>query len=50
MNKKHFYKFYKLLRGQSEDNLSKIADRVFSCFDNDGSGSLDFSEVIGEHA
>jgi len=46
MNKKNFYKFYKLLRGQSGDNLSKIADRVFSCFDNDASGYLDFSEFI----
>ncbi len=46
MNKKHFYKFYKLLRGQSGDNLSKIADRVFSCFDKDSSGYLDFSEFI----
>jgi len=46
MNKKNFYKFYKLLRGQSDDNLSKIADRVFGCFDDDGSGYLDFPEFI----
>ena len=45
MNKKHFYKFYKMLRGSS-DNLHKITDHVFSCFDKDGSGNLDFSEFI----
>lgn len=49
MKKKDFYKFYKLLRGSEDHNLSKISDRVFSCFDKDGSGSLDFSEVIENH-
>jgi Ca2+-binding EF-hand superfamily protein len=45
MNKKHFYKFYKILRGSS-DNLHKITDHVFNCFDKDGNGQLDFSEFI----
>ena len=46
-DKKHFYKFYKILRGQSdEENLSKITDHVFRCFDKDGNGYLDFSGII----
>ncbi|RNA14692.1 neuronal calcium sensor 2 [Brachionus plicatilis] len=45
MNKKNFYKFYKMLRGNTE-NLHKITDYVFSCFDIDSNGYLDFSEFI----
>lgn len=46
MNKKNFYKFYKMLRGNSDGNLHKITDYVFSCFDKDSNGYLDFSEFI----
>ena len=46
MNKKNFYKFYKTLRGTSDDNLHKITDYVFASFDKDNSGFLDFSEFI----
>jgi Ca2+-binding EF-hand superfamily protein len=45
MNKKNFYKFYKILRGggSSDANLHKITDYVFSSFDKDNNGSLSFS-------
>lgn len=46
MNKKDFYKFYKMLRGNTDYNLHKITDHVFSCFDKDSNGFLDFSEFI----
>lgn len=47
MNKKNFYKFYKMLRGSSDDNrLHKITDYVFKCFDEDNNGYLDFSEFL----
>ena len=45
MKKKDFYKFYKMLRG-TDNNLQKITDYVFSCFDKDSNGVLDFSEFI----
>ena len=46
MNKKSFYKFYKMLRGSNEESLHKITDYVFACFDKDSNGILDFSEFI----
>jgi neuronal calcium sensor 1 len=46
MDKKHFKKFYKMLRGDTDLNLSKITEHIFASFDNDGSGYLDFSEFI----
>ena len=47
MNKRNFYKFYKMLRGNSEDSrLHKITDYVFSCFDKDSNGYLDFAEFL----
>ena len=45
-DKKQFYKFYKVLRCCTEEKLSKITDYVFRCFDEDGNGSLDFSEFL----
>lgn len=36
-----------MLRGQSNDeNLHKITDYVFACFDTDSNGVLDFSEFL----
>ena len=44
MDKKQFGKFYRILRGQPEDdNLSRITDHVFRSFDKDSNGYLDFS-------
>ena len=45
-DKKQFYKYYKMLRCQSDEKLSKITDHVFSCFDKDLNGYLDFSEFL----
>lgn len=49
-DKRQFYKFYKILRGQSENNLSKITDHVFASFDKDSNGYLDFSEFLIAYA
>ena len=44
MDKKQFFKFYKILRGgDKEENLAKITDHVFRCFDQNLNGTLDFS-------
>lgn len=47
MDKKQFYKFYKMLRTSTEkEKLSKITDHVFNCFDKDSNGTLSFSEFL----
>jgi Ca2+-binding EF-hand superfamily protein len=35
-----------MLRYLNDEKLSKITDHVFSCFDKDGNGYLDFSEFL----
>jgi Ca2+-binding EF-hand superfamily protein len=35
-----------MLRCNNDENLSKITDHIFSCFDRDANGYLDFSEFL----
>ena len=35
-----------MLQGKSDKSFSKITDHLFSCFDQDSNGYLDFSEFI----
>lgn len=50
-DRKQFYKFYKSLRGKLEDsNLYKIIDYLFTSFDKNSDGFLDFSEFLIAYA
>ena len=48
MDKKQFYKFYKLMSCSTDKKTLNrhIIDHIFSCFDSDKSGFLDFSEFL----
>ncbi|CAF0848284.1 unnamed protein product [Brachionus calyciflorus] len=51
MDRKQFYKFYKALRGRLDDEkLNKIIDCLFTSFDKNSDGFLDFSEFLIAYA
>ena len=46
MNRKKFFKFYRTLRVESEEKVKEIANFVFTAFDRDANGKIDFSEFL----
>jgi Ca2+-binding EF-hand superfamily protein len=46
MNRKQFYKFYRTLRVESDDKVKEIANFVFTAFDRDSNGKIDFTEFL----
>jgi Ca2+-binding EF-hand superfamily protein len=46
MNRKDFYKFYRTLRVESDDKVKEIANFVFTAFDRDSNGKIDFTEFL----
>lgn len=46
MNRKQFYKFYRTLRVESDDKVKEICNFVFSAFDRDANGKIDFTEFL----
>lgn len=48
MGRKDFYKFYRSLRVESDDKVKEIANFVFTAFDRDANGKIDFTEFLCE--
>lgn len=46
MNRKDFYKFYRTLRVESDEKVKEIANFVFTAFDRDSNGKIDFTEFL----
>jgi Ca2+-binding EF-hand superfamily protein len=46
MGKKDFFRFYRSLRVESEDKVKEIANFVFTAFDRDSNGKIDFTEFL----
>ncbi|CAF5117081.1 unnamed protein product, partial [Rotaria sp. Silwood1] len=46
MGRKDFYKFYRSLRVESDDKVKEIANFVFTAFDRDSNGKIDFNEFL----
>lgn len=46
MNRKDFYKFYRTLRVESDEKVKEIANFVFTAFDRDANGKIDFNEFL----
>lgn len=46
MGRKDFFKFYRSLRVESEDKVKEIANFVFTAFDRDSNGKIDFTEFL----
>ncbi len=46
MNRKGFFKFYRTLRVESEEKVKEIANFVFTAFDRDSNGKIDFTEFL----
>jgi len=46
MNRKKFFKFYRTLRVESDEKVKEIANFVFSAFDRDSNGKIDFTEFL----
>ena len=46
MNQKEFYKFYRTLRVESDEKVKEIANFVFTAFDRDSNGKIDFTEFL----
>ncbi len=46
MGQKDFFKFYRSLRVESEDKVKEIANFVFTAFDRDSNGKIDFTEFL----
>ena len=46
MNQKKFYKFYRTLRVESDEKVKKIANFIFTAFDRDSNGKIDFNEFL----
>ncbi|CAF5124351.1 unnamed protein product, partial [Rotaria socialis] len=41
-----FFKFYRSLRVESDDKVKEIANFVFTAFDRDSNGKIDFTEFL----
>jgi Ca2+-binding EF-hand superfamily protein len=39
-----------MLSGKNENEISKIIDNLFSCFDKDANGSVEFGEFLVAYA
>ncbi|CAF0854468.1 unnamed protein product [Didymodactylos carnosus] len=50
MGRKDFYKFYRTLRVESDEKVKEIANFVFTAFDRDSNGKIDFTEFLGGYA
>ena len=46
MGRKDFFKFYRSLRVESDDKVKEIANFVFTAFDRDSNGKIDFTEFL----
>ncbi len=46
MGQKDFFKFYRSLRVESEEKVKEIANFVFTAFDRDSNGKIDFTEFL----
>ena len=46
MGRKDFFKFYRSLRVESEEKVKEIANFVFTAFDRDSNGKIDFTEFL----
>ena len=46
MGRKDFYKFYRSLRVESDEKVKEIANFVFTAFDRDSNGKIDFTEFL----
>jgi Ca2+-binding EF-hand superfamily protein len=50
MGRKDFFKFYRSLRVESEDKVKEIANFVFTAFDRDANGKIDFTEFLCKYS
>lgn len=46
MGRKDFFRFYRSLRVESEEKVKEIANFVFTAFDRDSNGKIDFTEFL----
>ncbi|CAF1410676.1 unnamed protein product [Adineta ricciae] len=50
MNRKDFFKFYRSLRMESDDKVKEIVNFIFTAFDRDSNGKIDFEEFLCGYA
>ena len=48
MGRKDFYKFYRTLGVESDEKVKEITNFVFTAFDRDANGKIDFTEFLCE--